>query len=468
MKISDMTPADWAMSLGRWLENERPELEELNHRYEGRPPIAFMHPAIIEEMGDRLRQVVINWPRLVVDSLEERLDVTGWRVPGDDEDGTAAAEMWRRWQANGMDEAAQQGRIDALVMRRSYIVVGVNPDDADTPLMTVESPLQMVASHDPATRKIRAAFKRYEDRDPITGSIMAQYGALYLGTGTYWFSRLGNGTWGQSGEDLHGLGLPPVAEIVNRRRVLAPAGISELQDIIPLADAASKIATDMMVSAEFHAMPRRWALGFSEEDFTDENGNPLSTWQQIAGRVWQSERTAKDDGAQVGQFPEAQLTNFHQTLNALAQLAGSLSGLPAHYMGQATDNPPSADSIRANEARLIKRSERRCQSMGGGYAQAQRIADRIVTGVWNPRLATLKTLWRNPATPTYAQMADATTKLHTASILPTEMAWEELEYGPEDIARMRKMLDDAVSRITEADLRALTTAGGSADASGNT
>lgn len=465
MKISDMTPDDWAMSLSRELDNVAPHLETLNLRYEGKPPIAFLHPAVAEELGERLQQVIINWPRLVTGSLEERLDVTGFRVPGDDSTGTLSKELWRIWKANSMVAGSQQAHVDAMVMGRSFIVVGSNPQDASTPVMTVESPRQMVASHDPATRKIRAAFKRYVDRDPITGSIMAQYGALYLPKITCWYQRLGNGTWSMSQQDEHGLERPPVAELLNQPRIMNPMGTSEFTDIIPLADAASKAATDMMISAEFHAMPRRYALGFSEDDFTDEDGNPLNRWQQIAGAVWSTERTTRDDGVQVGQFPEAQLSNFHATINLLAQLVGSVSGLPAHYMGQATDNPPSADSIRSNEARLVKRAERRCGSYGEGHEDAQRIGQRIITGRWDPALRGLETIWRNPATPTYAQMADAVVKLVSAGILPTEMAWEQLEYSPEQIARMKAMQDDAVTRVTEADLRALTTSPGAATGS---
>jgi hypothetical protein len=36
-------------------------------------------------------------------------------------------------------------------------------------------------------------------------------------------------------------------------------GRSEFHDIIPIVDAINKMGTDMMVSGEFHAMPRRWA-----------------------------------------------------------------------------------------------------------------------------------------------------------------------------------------------------------------
>jgi hypothetical protein len=59
----------------------------------------------------------------------------------------------------------------------------------------------------------------------------------------------------------HDLGEVPVVPFVNRPRLSRPFGESELADVIPLADAVNKLATDMMVTSEFSASKRRWATG---------------------------------------------------------------------------------------------------------------------------------------------------------------------------------------------------------------
>jgi hypothetical protein len=46
-------------------------------------------------------------------------------------------------------------------------------------------------------------------------------------------------------------------------------------------------------------------------------------------------------------------------------------------------------------------------------------------------------LWRDPATPTLAQAADAAVKLHAEGILPTEAVWEDLGYSPARQAKLR-------------------------------
>ncbi|MFW3474450.1 phage portal protein [Streptomyces microflavus] len=177
MKASDRTPEEWIAHLARVHEAQKPGLEEMNRYYEGQQPLAYIHPELLEELGEQLKQVVINWPRLVVDALEERLDVEGFRYADDEE---SADDLWKVWQANGMDEKSQQATVDSLVMRRSFMVVGTNELDPATPLVTVESPLQMQVDWDPRTRAVRAALKRWHEQDPITDAITDRYAALYV------------------------------------------------------------------------------------------------------------------------------------------------------------------------------------------------------------------------------------------------------------------------------------------------
>ena len=51
------------------------------------------------------------------------------------------------------------------------------------------------------------------------------------------------------------LGAVPIVPIVNSGRLLNRAGRSELASIAPMADGINKLATDMMVTAEFYTDP---------------------------------------------------------------------------------------------------------------------------------------------------------------------------------------------------------------------
>jgi len=344
--------------------------------------------------------------------------------------------------------------VDALALRRSYAIVGANDVDEATPIVTAESALEVYAKHDPRTRQVIAAVKRWEEHAGADHAPVKQ-AMLYLPDARIQYEQQ-KGAWVEVDRDVHELGEVLVVPIANKPRLRHIDGTSELRSVIPVSDAACKIASDMMVSAEYHAMPRRWATGMSRDDFADEQGQPLGALSSLAGRLWTNESSGND--VKFGQFPEAQLSNFHETLNTLARLVAALSGLPPAFLGLATDQPPSADAIRASEARLVKRAERRQRAFGEAWERVMRLALLVRDGDLDPRTRGLETVWRDPATPTYAQKADAVVKLHAAGLLPTEQAWEDLGYSAAQRARMRTMQDDALTRMTAMDLHQMSTA----------
>jgi hypothetical protein len=444
--------------------NEVPGLALLNAHYCGEQPLSYMAPELIMELGDRLRQVVVHWPGLAIDSTEERLDVEGFRLGGKAE---AADDLWGIWQANGLDLSSHQAQVDALVMRRSYLIVGtrtgddIDPSsgvDIDVPLISVESPLEVFAARDPRTRRTASAAKWWsapgpkgEDENHVT---------LYQRNSTSWWVErrsdvTGRTGWvldedGSKGVDEHKLGVVPVVPLVNRPRTSAKPGAvegtSDLAAVIPLSDAACKIATDMMVGAEFHALPRRWATGVDAASFVDQGGNPVSALSRVAGRLWADE----SGDVKFGQFSEANLSNFHETMNLLAHMVAGIAGLPPHYLGLATDNPASADAIRSGEARLVKRAERRQRTFGEAYEQVMRIALLFRDGRLPSGASRMETLWRDASTPTIAQAADAAVKKFAGGIVPLRQTREDLGYSSIQIQRMEQADSDAAAAAARA------------------
>src|SRR3954464_4074613 len=103
-----------------------------------------------------LFSVIVNWPRVAVDAVADRLDVKGFRLAGLD---TGDAELWRIWQANGMDEQDMLARLDYLVYGRTYKCVGANERDSEPPIITVEPPRQMMTTTDRRTGAVAAALR---------------------------------------------------------------------------------------------------------------------------------------------------------------------------------------------------------------------------------------------------------------------------------------------------------------------
>jgi hypothetical protein len=280
---------------------------------------------------------------------------------------------------------------------------------------------------------VRAAIRDYQE--PTTdGRQFEQFATVYLPNMTVWFDQK-DGKFAEVHRDEHNLGEVPVVPIVNRARLSDRYGKSELSPVLPLSRAANKLATDMMVAAEFTVVPLRGLFGVGPGDITDAAGNALTAMQAIMGRLL----TIPDDGgtAKMFEFAATKLSNFNEAINQLAQLVASIAGLPPDYLGLKTDNPPSAESRRAGEIRLIKRAERKMVPFGGGYEHTMRLVRRFQTGDRDPSLERMETIWRDASTPTVAQTADAAVKKHAERIISTRQAQEDCGYTDAQIQRMK-------------------------------
>jgi hypothetical protein len=390
----------------------------------------------LEQLGlavpAELRQFVtiVNWPRIVVNAVEERIDLQGFRLPGNAE---ADAELWRIMQANDIDEESQLAHLDALVFGRGFVCGGTG-SDPNTPLITIESPLEMIAQRDPRRAALSVAAKFYTDLS--SGDAVAR-ATLYLPNRTEWL--VWDGRWITDPDinpDEHGLGVVPVEQLTYRARSADRSGSSHMLDAILPTDAAARALTNAQVATEVMALPQRFAAGMSQADFTDpETGEALTAWESYMGRIW----ATADPNAKFGQFTAADLSNFTGIVSHYAQHIAGMYGLPLRYMGQGTTNPPSADGIRAEDARLIKACERAHGPFGGSWERIARLVRRLVDGVWDPELVQLETLWRDPATPTRAQAADAAVKLYAAKVIPLRQTREDLGYSAVQIERMEGM-----------------------------
>jgi len=171
----------------------------------------------------------------------------------------------------------------------------------------------------------------------------------------------------------------------------------------------------------------------------DASGKKISMWQTIAGKIWSTHKNRKDDGVEVGQFSEADLRNFHETLRTLARLVCSVSGMAMHALGYSSVNPASADGIQSAEARHVKRPERRIKGFETAWERIMRLVLLVRDGAVPESARWMETVWADAATPTFAQKADAVTKLYsTDRLVPRRMARRTLGFTDAQILDMER------------------------------
>lgn len=416
---------------------QREHYPRLNAYYEGVHRLEQIGLAVPPQLERFV--TTVNWPRITVDSVEQRCNLEGFRLPGAE---VLDDDLWQVWQANDLDEESQMGHLDALIFGRSYVCVGArDPEDAETdaPLVTVESPDEMIHEADPRTRRLTGALRKTK---ATSGLSSVEYATLYLPDATVWLERSGSRGWVERDRDEHMMGRVPVVPLVNRARTKARLGVSEMADVISLTDAACRALTNAQIATETLATPQRYVLGAKPADFVDQNGQPVTAWETYFGSVW---ALTNADG-KVGQFDAADLKNYETIVNHYANLASGVSGLPTRFYGQYTTNPPTEGSIVADETRLIMNAYRKHRTWGGSWELVQRLVRRVIDGEWNPDLALLETVWASPETPTRAQLSDSVQKLASTSVggvpvMPLEMAREELGWSKAKRDRAR-LLDE--------------------------
>lgn len=370
-----------------------------------------------------------GWDGTVVDVLEERLDWLGWT--SDDED----FGLGEVFAANGLDVDGGMAHLDSLIFGLSFVTIGSGFDGEPNPLITPHSPTAMTATWDRRTRRLSSALATVSRDGDVVEATLYNLGS------TVTFSRQG-GRWHAVDRDVHNLPRLPVVAVPNRVRGSRDLGRSEItKPIRYYSDAAARTLLGLEVNREFYNAPQRIGLNVDDSMFEDESGNAVSPWTSIMGRVWNvppnEEGMAQPD---VKQFSPASPMPYLDQIQGYAKRVASEAGIPTTYFGIETSNPASADAIRAAEARLVKRAERRQASFGRSWLEVGRLALLVRDGELPDTYDTsVSTKWRDPATPTRAASADEATKLIASGVLPADssVTYDRVGLSPAEQRQVR-------------------------------
>ena len=416
--------------LSRRLFTSYPDDQRFDRYYEGTQRLTHIGLAVPPEL--RKFETVLNWCRTVVDSVSDRMRMKAFYLPGEDRASEALRESW---DYNNLDSESIAHHQEMLILGRGFVSVGANEEDPEFPLIQVENPRELAVDIDHRHRRLRAAVRVMPSENDAPGT--PSNAVLYLPDSTMRLKRH-QGRWVVEDRDDHGLGRVPLVMFLNRRRVGQWTGVSEMVDAIPLVDAAARSLTNLQLAGETHSVPQKYVLGMSKGDFVDAEGKPIPAWEAYFNAIWANQN--KD--AKVGQFAASDLSNFHNTVDHYASKLAGLYGLPARYVGITSVNPAAEGAIRAEEARLILNVEKKAALAGDGWGWVMGLVERFRTGEWVSG-SRIKTDWFDAGTPTYAQRADALTKMYNSGqgILSREGVWEELGWSEARMERERSRFE---------------------------
>lgn len=417
----------------------------LDNYYTGNQPLAFLSPESKTALGNRFGRMASNLPRLAVTALAERLRIIGF----------SDEKLWSEWLRNDMDQLSGVAHREALLLGDSFVIVWA--DLAGRPNVTVESAKQIAVQRDPGTREIIAAVKRWET-ETTTEAV------LYLpDTITRYSANSVGATLGfQTVKEIpNPLGVVPLVDLRNSDRILDDYGSSEIEDMMPLVDGLNKSLVDMMTTSEYVGRPRRWATGIELEErpVIDSEGNPVlddddQPVVETVNPIPEGNRAmiAESHEAKFGQLASADLGGYEASVNVLLGQIMAVSTLPAHYVGIFTDNPASADALRASEASLTARAEARQQTFGRAWEQVAKLMLAVRDRTDPRQISDVSVKWADAATRSVAQEADATVKLFQSGLLPRDYALKKLGFSDLEISEIRA----ATPVVEQSEIKAVT------------
>jgi hypothetical protein len=481
-----------AAELRKQLDTILPELDrrakihlKLDGYYTGNCPLpaAVINAKVTKAYRMLMPMSEAPWGSLVVDSVQDRLEVSGLRSPKGEEANDEA--LMGVWQDNQMDAESKLAHSAALLSGRSFTLI--QPVPGQSPEISIESSEQMIVQYRHGSRRHRiGAVRRWED----DGEILA---TLYRPDGVYKFRQVSNSGdmrrgsgrfkaggfwWEPRGEnnadwqfpnpvrDSRGVGIVPAVELaVNRRLKPGQFGYArgEFEHCTGLIDRINMLTFLGLVVAFWMGFPLRGVGGqrINWEFLKDDAGNQLfeadgTTEKKVAHPPFDS---AANQVFQL-ESPDAKLLEYKaadrgllSVLEELGQLA-MITKTPRHYFPTSGGfSNLSADAIRADEGGLNAKVVAHKGSLSEGHEETLRVCGRAldVPVDLSPRAALL---WQDHEARSMAERADAAVKVK--DLLPLSVIWERyLNATSEDVTRwegmamgdmLTKMLNDATER----------------------
>lgn len=436
MVMADQQILEDVDRLHRLLVERNAVAEKLQRYYRGAHPMPYVHKKASEAYRELMAQAKSNFPQLIVDSLNDRLTVEGFRL----EDDTADKEAWQVWQENNLDVFAPMIHNQALVTGYSYASVMDR-------IIKGESAFEVMHESDPGNvYAVRVALKVWPNRfdkkwygrywrdgvfvrleAPLEAATMVDESRKALPS----YQLPGPEKWMLTEQTA--MESSPFIPFVNRPD-LDGWGWGEYEDVIAIIDRINTISAQMLLAGELGAFKAKWATGI--DIATDDEGNEVEPFRVALDRLFVSE----NEQARFGTFDATDLGQYREALTqAITHLAAITRTPPFMLLGNLTNL--SAEALKATESGLVKKALQRQVSFGESWEQVVRVA------LGRPEASDAETIWRDPENVSESQHVDALSKLYAMG-LPQEAVWEAWGASPQQIERFKRMRsDDIMQRV---------------------
>lgn len=287
-------------------------------------------------------QTVLGWCGKAVDSLADRIVFREFA-----EDNFEIEEIF---MMNNPDTFFDSAVLSSLISSCCFVYISENEDGF--PKLEIIDGANATGIIDQGTGLLKegyAVLKRDSSENPIVEA----------------YFTMGNVRVFQGGKfrDIpNNAPYPLLVPIIFRPDAVRPFGHSRIsRSCMDIVNSAMRTVKRSEIAAEFYSFPQKYVVGTSQES------DPLDKWKATMSSLIEITKDEEGDKPTFGQFQQQSMSPHTEQLKMFAGLFAGETGLTLDDLGFVTDNPSSAEAIKASHEnlRLIARKAQR--TFGTGF-----------------------------------------------------------------------------------------------------
>lgn len=292
-------------------------------------------------------KATLGWGSKAVDSVSDRLVFRNFRNDTFDLNGI--------FNMNSPDIMFDDAGRSALINSCSFIYISEGTD-SNIPRLQVISGDNATGVLDPITRLLTegyAVLSRKPDGNP--------YEELHFlpGVTIYYVDGKVNSF------SEHNVDHPLLVPVIHRADATKPFGRSRITpSAIYYQQYAKRTLERSDITAEFYSWPQKYVVGTSQES------DPMDTLKATISSMLEFSKDEDGDVPKLGQFNVPSMSPFTEQLRTAASGFAGEVGLTLDDLGFSTDNPSSAEAIKASHESLRLAAEKAQRDFSSGFLNA--------------------------------------------------------------------------------------------------
>lgn len=295
----------------------------------------------------RALSAVLGWCSKAADSIADRLI---FRKFADDNFGLN--EIFRM---NNPDVLFDSAVLSALIASCCFIYI--SPDKDGFPRLQVIDAANATGIIDPITGLLKEGYAILEC-DEYKEPVLEAY---FIAGQTFYYRT---GEKNAEVED-NNAPYPLLVPVIYRPDAKRPFGHSRIsRACMNIVGSALRTVKRSEISAEFYSFPQKYILGLSPDA---EN---INAWKACMSAMLAITRDEEGNLPQMGQFAQQSMSPHFDQLRMFASLFAGETGLTLDDLGFATENPSSAEAIKASHENLRLAAKKAQRFFGTGFLNA--------------------------------------------------------------------------------------------------